>query len=116
MAKLTNQEIADQVFEKSPKVDKVFVCGGYTFLNQNSAELYKNTSGKKDLKVFSFDRKEPTVKVEAAAEPKPVKLDKLNKADLIAAAELKGIRPEETNTKAEIIAMIEAVDNAEIIE
>jgi hypothetical protein len=112
MAKKTNQQIADESFDKNKDLNEVYVSSdGYPFATENAANLHKNTSGKKGLKVFPFARKEAVTK--SAKAPAPVKLDKLNKADLIKVAESKGIRLEENATKAQIIEQIEIVLNSE---
>jgi hypothetical protein len=111
MAKKTNQEIADAAFDKNKDLNEVFVTSdGYPFATENAANLHKDTSGKKGIKVFPFTKKEDEQK--EIKSPKVVKLDKLNKADLIKVAEAKGIRPDENATKAKIIEQIEAIDKS----
>jgi hypothetical protein len=113
MAKKTNQQIADESFDKNKDLNEVYVSSdGYPFATENAANLHKNTSGKKGLKVFPFARKEAVTK--SATEPATVKLDKLKLAQLIKLAESKGIRPEERATKAQLIEQIEIVLNSEI--
>jgi hypothetical protein len=108
MAKKTNQEIADAAFDKNKDLDKVFIADGFAFSTENAANLHKHSSGKKGIKVCPFTRKEATEQQQN--ENKPVKLDKLNKADLIKVAESKGIRPDDNATKAQIIEQIEEVE------
>lgn len=109
MKKQSNQEIANGVFKKNPDAKEVFITSdGLAFLTKNSAELHANTNPtKKKLKVFSFEQKEETT---TTKENKVVKLEKLNKADLIKVAESKGIRPDENATKAQIIEAIETLE------
>jgi hypothetical protein len=108
-SKKTNQQIADTAFDKNKDLNEVFVTSdGYPFATKNAANLHKNTSGKKGIKIFYFTRKEDEQK--EIESPKVVKLDKLNKADLIKVAEAKGIRPDENATKAQIIEQIEALE------
>lgn len=115
MAKQTNQQIADEAFEKNKDLDKVFVTSdGYPFASENAANLHKNTSGKKGLKVFPFSRKEAIKTEKVATTEKVVKLDKLNKANLIKVAISKGIRPEDSATKADIIKAIEDLEQTNI--
>lgn len=165
MKKLSNQEIADNVFKKNKEANKVFVCGGYPFLTVNAANLHRTTSGKKELKVVECLRKEAPsntdnkkktlsqlnlTELKALAKErevlfeegvtkkelkellkskkqapktstektdnKPVELSKMSQSDLLKVATLKGVRPEETATKEQLIEMIEAVDNSEIKE
>jgi hypothetical protein len=114
MAKKTNQEIADAAFDTNKDLNELFVADGFVFSTENAANLHKHSSGKKGIKIFPFTRKETVLK--AVVEPKPVKLDKLNKAALIKVAESKGIRPEENATKAQIIEQIEIVLNSETVK
>lgn len=117
MAKQTNQQIADSIFEKNPEADKAFVSSdGYGFLTENAANLHKNTSGKKDLKVYPFTRKEETKTDKVENTDKVVKLDKLNKANLIKVAISKGIRPDDSATKADILKAIEDLEKTQIKE
>lgn len=117
MAKQSNQEIANEVFKNNKDLQKVFVCGKFPFSTENAANLHKNTSGKKDLKVFPFTRTEgPGNDDTGNTDEKPVKLDRLNKADLIKVAESKGIRPDENDTKAVIIKQIEDLEQSKITE
>jgi hypothetical protein len=109
---MKNQEIADQTFKDNKDADKVFVCDGFPFLTENAANLHKNTSGKKDLKVFPFARAEESTpkkkkkkKVTAPA-TEPVALDKLKLAELQAVATKELIRFEEKATRAELIKLI----------
>lgn len=117
MAKKTNQEIADEFFAKHKNVEKVLVSSdGYAFVTENSANLHKDTSGKKGITISTFLRNEKGAEPKTPEAPKKVKLDKLKKAELVKVAESKGIRPDENATNAEIIKAIEAVDNAKINE
>ncbi len=113
MKKLSNQELADNVFKNNVDAYKVFVCGVFGFITENAAELHANSSVKK-LKVFEFHRKEDAKKETNTTDQKPVKLDKLNKEDLTKAAELKGIRVDPSLTKKAVIELIEALDNAPV--
>lgn len=116
MAKKTNQQIADAAFEKNKDLDKIFVADGFAFATENAANLHKHSSGKKGIKVFPFTRKEEAVTATKKNIDKVVKLDKLNKPDLIIIAESKGIRPEENATKAQIIEQIEVVEKTKKAE
>lgn len=117
MAKQTNQQIADEAFKKNKDLNEVFVTSdGYPFFTKNAADLHKNTSGKKDLKVYPFSRKEQTTTEKVENTEKVVKLDKLNKANLIKVAVKKGIRPDDSATKADIIKAIEDLDKTKINE
>lgn len=116
MAKNKNQAIADKFFKENPEADQVHICDGFEFTKKNSAELHKITSGKKGLKVVSFDRKENTQEDQKEKSDKPVKLDRLKLDELRKLAESKGIRPEENATKAQIIEQIEVVENSKINE
>ena len=108
MAKNSNQELANQFFKENKEAATVYVCDGYTFKTKNAAELLGNSAPKK-RKTFEFSRKEETNSVNSNSNKPSLNLDKLNKTDLIKVAESKGIRPDDSNTKAEIIALIEAV-------
>jgi len=117
MANKSNQEIANEVFKKNNDLQKVFVCGKFPFATENAANLHKNTSGKKDLKVFPFTRTEGSGNDDTGnTDEKPVKLDRLKLAELQIVAKSKGIRPDENATRADIIKLIEDLDKSQITE
>ncbi|MCI2229581.1 hypothetical protein MC378_10415 [Polaribacter sp. MSW13] len=112
MAKKTSQQIANEAFQNSKDLDKVFVTSdGYPFATENAANLHKNTSGKKALKIYPFTRPEMVSKpaTNKVTDAKPVKLDKLKLDELRAVATKEGIRFEDKATKAQLIADIEKV-------
>lgn len=108
MAKNKNQEIADKFFKENPEADQVHICDDFEFAKKNAADLHKNTSGKKGLKVVSFDRKEAT-ETKKATEPEPKSLTKMNLPELQGVAKLEDIRFDEKATKAQLV---EAITNA----
>ena len=113
----SNQEIADKAFSKNKELNEVFVTSdGYPFATENAANLHKNTSGKKGLKVVSFNRKEAAQDDQKNKTKNPVKLDRLKLDELRKLAESKGIRPEDNATKAEIIPGLEALEKTKINE
>lgn len=114
MAKKTNQEIAEAYFEKNKEANEIHICGGFEFKTKNAAELHKNTSTKKGLKVCSFERKE--VAEAPTTEPKAKALDKMNKPELQQVAKNLDIRFEENDTKAQLIEQITKVKETKIIE
>jgi hypothetical protein len=106
-----NQAIADKFFKKNPSADKVYICDGFEFNTSNAANLHKNTSGKKGLKVVEFERKEAEVDatVNNTSETAPKPLKKMNLAELKAVATKEEIRFDEKVTKAVLIEEITKV-------
>jgi hypothetical protein len=111
------QKTADGVFKEHPEAKSVFITSdGHAFLSKNSADLHKNTNhSKKKLEVIEV-KNETFAASKTTEGVTEVKLSKMNKTLLTELAISKGIEVPEEATKAEIIALIEAVINAEIQE
>lgn len=116
MAKKTNQEISEPIFEKNKDLKEVYITSdGFAFITKNAAQLHAQTSGKKGITV------ETVLKAgEAKKTPKenkePIKLKALKLEELKALALQKGLRPDYNATKVEIIKAIEDLEQIKIKE
>lgn len=115
---MKNRTLADKFFKENPEADKCFICDGFEFKTKNAAELHKNRSGKKDLKVLEFSREETPEKSKASktAEKSEKPLDKMNKPELQQVAKNLDIRFEESDTKTALIEAITKVKESKINE
>lgn len=112
MTKQEVETIAQEIFKKHPEAKVAFITSdGFAFLHKNAADLHKNTNGKKKLEVIEAPNKDfATTKTEET------NISKMNKTLLTELAISKGIEVTAEATKAEIIALIEAVLKSEIKE
>lgn len=115
MATKSPKEIATKIFKDNPKVRKVFVCDGYSFLTKNAADLHATTSDpKKTLNVVTVKNESLTVvksneDSESQTDEKPI--DRMNKPELQEKATALGIEFLEEDTKAVLITEIQKVLN-----
>lgn len=101
-----NEQKAKEIFAKNKEVNKVFITSdGFPFITENAANLHKNRT--KGLTMSSYTR---SLEPKTTKEPTVLSLEKLNKKDLTKVAEARGIRVDESATKANIINVIKIVD------
>lgn len=105
MKKLTPAAVAAPIFETHPDAQEVFVVGNFGFITRSSAVFY---AGKK--KITTVQRPDAAT----AAAPTPPTLTGnfkgLNKSQLLAQGELRGMKLSIDSKNADLIAQLEAYD------